>query len=78
MATTSERISFWQSRSHRKTIKNENERNVNKETVVEFGEERSEARKHLTDCKKYNPPGIRGIDEIKWYVWSKTERAERK
>lgn len=41
-------------------------------------EERSEGRKQLTVCKKYNPPGIRGIDDIKWYVWSKTERADRK
>ena len=46
--------------------------------VVEFSQERSEARKQLTDCKKYNPPGIRGIDDIKWYIWSKTEGAERK
>ena len=48
--------------------------NVNKEVVGDFGDldvaKRSEARKQLIVCGKHNYPGISGIGDVKWCVWS--------
>lgn len=58
--------------------KNGSKRKVNKEMVGELGKEKSESRKELIICVKYNLPGIRGINDVKWYVWNETQRADRK
>lgn len=72
------RVRFWQSQSHKRATKYRSKRKVNKDGVGELGEERSDSRRQLIVCVKYNPPGIRNINDVKCCVWDETQRADRK